>query len=127
MFVNDFFSQITTRAMSKQIPIEISLKSREKIYNFLTNSFFPENYFLKIFAKGGGCAGISFHVASDIQKEQDLKYDFGNFAVLIAKKDIMFLYGKHLVFIDSFEFQGFVVCEIEEAQSLETDSETSTY
>ncbi len=89
-------------------PVTISKEALYEIKEIFNTKKVPNNYGLRLTVQGGGCAGVVHKLGFDLKNEQDLCYlDFG-FELMIAKKDLMHLIGKHISFIENVEKRGFV-------------------
>jgi len=94
--------------MQSTIPVTFGDKAKEEIKNIFSSKKVPSEYGLRLTINGGGCAGVDYKIGFDKETPDDLIYsDFG-FDVLIAKKDLMHLIGKHVNFTDTDSERGFV-------------------
>ena len=89
------------------ISVTISDEAISEISSIFEAKKVPEGYGLRLTVKGGGCAGVDFVLGFDKPSDLDLTYTDYGFNVLIAKKDMMHLIGKHVTFVDSAEVRGF--------------------
>lgn len=89
------------------IPVEITDKAHEEIVNIKSTKGIPEDYYLRIGVRGGGCAGVDYYVGFDQEKETDKLFDLGAVKVLIDKKDFMHLIGVSLDFVEYEDQRGF--------------------
>jgi iron-sulfur cluster assembly protein len=104
------------------IPISISVRAREEIKHTLSNKNIPDRYGLRIGVKGGGCAGVSYILGFDTQKEDDAVYNIDHIPVYIAKKNVMFLLGMEIDFYEGNEARGFVFVNPGEQKSLNAEN-----
>ncbi|MBM3168322.1 MAG: iron-sulfur cluster assembly accessory protein [Bacteroidetes bacterium] len=88
-------------------PIEITPKAEEEIKHIMAHKNIPEDYFLRVGVKGGGCGGMSFALGFDKKKPEDQQYQVQGISVLIEKKHLMFLMGLQLDFYEGQEERGF--------------------
>ncbi len=74
------------------------------------NSFDPENSWVRIGAKGGGCSGFSYVLDFDSNgpTEYDLTFEQHDVKILIDKKSEFFMGGTELDFNDGLLDRGFV-------------------
>jgi len=89
------------------IPVEISDRALQEVRTIKETKGIPEDYFLRIGVRGGGCSGADYYIGFDQEKETDKQFDVEGVKVLIEKKDFMYLIGVKLNFIDEIDQQGF--------------------
>jgi iron-sulfur cluster assembly protein len=89
------------------IPIEITPEAEREIKHIMANKNIPEDYFLRVGVKGGGCGGMSFALGFDKKKAEDEAYVLQDIPVVIEKKHLMFLMGLQLDFFEGDEARGF--------------------
>lgn len=104
------------------IPVNISARAKEEIKHTLSNKNIPDTYGLRIGVKGGGCAGVSYILGFDTQKEDDAVYNIDHIPVYIAKKNVMFLFGMEIDFYEGNEARGFVFINPDEKKSLNNEN-----
>ena len=68
------------------IPVEITPKAASEIKHILATKNIPEDYFLRVGVKGGGCGGMSYSLGFDKAKPEDQQFDVQGIPVLIEKK-----------------------------------------
>ena len=89
------------------IPVEITPQAHQEIIAIKNTKGIPEDYYLRIGVRGGGCSGVDYFVGFDQEKETDKIYDLGEVKVLIEKKDFMHLIGVSLDFVEYENERGF--------------------
>ncbi|MDN3202660.1 HesB/IscA family protein [Algoriphagus sediminis] len=89
------------------IPIKITEKAEEEIRHIMATKNIPQDYFLRVGVKGGGCGGMSYALGFDKPKEQDEEMEVSGIPVLIEKKHLMFLMGMNIDFYEGEEARGF--------------------
>ena len=67
----------------------------------------PDDYGLRVGIRGAGCAGISYILGFDKQKEKDNAYSIEGIPVYIDKKDFMYLIGLEVSFYNGDDARGF--------------------
>ncbi len=90
------------------IPVTISDKALEEIQGIISQKKIPDDYFLRIGSRGGGCAGVELYLGFDTKKTSDVEYSINDITVLFDKKDFMHLLGNTLDFIEDATERGFV-------------------
>jgi iron-sulfur cluster assembly protein len=90
-------------------PATLSARAAEEITHIMKTKNIPDNYFLRLGAKGGGgCGGSQLIIGFDQQKQTDLRYKQGNLDVLVDKKHVLFLIGKEVDFYEGSDARGFL-------------------
>jgi len=90
------------------IPVTISELAQKEISDIFNSKKVPLNYGLRITVNGGGCSGVNHKIGFDQKNENDLIYTDYGFEVIIAKKDLMYLIGKKISFVETKDRKGFV-------------------
>lgn len=90
------------------IPIKITGEAQKEIKLILDKKGIPAEYGVRVGVRGAGCSGVSYVLGFDEPGQGDEKYDVEGFSVLIAKKDLMYLLGITLDFVEDAEVRGFV-------------------
>ncbi len=90
------------------LPVVITDRAREEVVNILNNKNIPKGYGLRIGVRGGGCAGVSYVIGFDKPKNTDDVFSAGHFEVLIEKRNLMYLLGLKVDFVDSDTERGFL-------------------
>jgi len=89
------------------IPIEITPQAQSEIKNIMATKNIPEDYYLRVGVKGGGCGGMSYALGFDKPKEGDQQFEIAEIPVLIEKRHVMFLMGMQVDFYDGNDTRGF--------------------
>ncbi len=100
------------------IPVQITPRALAEIKNTIATKNIPADYGLRVGARGGGCAGASFIIGFDYQKESDMVYTIADLLVYVEKKDILFLLGTVVDFYEGNEARGFTFVKANEEQSV---------
>lgn len=90
------------------IPVTISEEALFEIREIFKNKKVPEAYGLRLTVNGGGCSGVTHKLGFDQKTDSDMIYEEYGFEVMIAKKDLMHLIGKHVNFVETKDTRGFV-------------------
>lgn len=90
------------------LPIKITGEAQKEIKFILNKKGIPSGYGVRVGVRGAGCSGVSYVLGFDEPEQGDEKYETDDFSVLIAKKDLMYLLGITLDFIEDAEVRGFV-------------------
>lgn len=62
---------------------------------------------LRLGVEGGGCAGLSYTLAFDEKKENDLEYKVDTFPVFMTKAHSLYLMGMEVDYQDGLNARGF--------------------
>ncbi|GJM60055.1 iron-sulfur cluster assembly accessory protein [Persicobacter diffluens] len=89
-------------------PIKITEKAVAFIKEAFESKKVPEGYVLRVGAKGGGCSGVNTYLGFDKIKEDDKEFVIEGLQVVVQKKEMMFLIGKKLDYVEEGELKGFV-------------------
>jgi len=69
----------------------------------------PENIYLRIGAKGGGCSGFTYSLdLTDVKNEQDETFDSFGIRIVCDLKSYLYLNGTSVDFKDKLMGRGFV-------------------
>lgn len=90
------------------LPIKITGQAQKEIKFIFDKKGIPSGYGVRIGVRGAGCSGVSYVLGFDEPDQGDEKYEVDGIAVLIAKKDLMYLLGITLDFVEDSEIRGFV-------------------
>jgi len=87
-------------------PITISLKAAEEIRKIMQTKNIPDDYGLRVGAKGGGC-GVTLIIGFDQKKDSDHSYMIDDIPVYVDKKHTMYIIGKEVDFYEGEDARGF--------------------
>lgn len=89
-------------------PVTISEKAIVEIKKIMDNKSIPEDYGLRVGIKGGGgCAGVTFMLGFDKQKDTDISYTINDIPVYIEKKHTMYIIGVEIDYYEGADAKGF--------------------
>ena len=88
-------------------PITITKPAVEQLKKILAEQELPQNHYLRIGVKGGGCSGLSYVLDIDEKKEYDEIFDYDAFPLIIDKRHLMYLEGTKLDFSEGLDNRGF--------------------
>lgn len=94
--------------MLSSLPVTITPAALAEIKHIVERKNIPSEYGLRIGMKGSGCAGTSFVIGFDKQKEQDQTFSLEGIDVYIEKKHVMYLFGVEVDFVENETERGFV-------------------
>jgi len=88
-------------------PVTISLKAAAEIRKIMQTKNIPDDYGLRVGAKGGGC-GVTLIIGFDKKKDSDHSYMIDDIPVYVDKKHTMYIIGKEVDFYDGEDARGFM-------------------
>lgn len=88
-------------------PIIITQPAVDQLKKILSEEKTPENHYLRVGVKGGGCSGLSYILDIDEKKEFDEIFDYKAFSLIIDKRHLMYLEGTTLDFSEGLDNRGF--------------------
>jgi iron-sulfur cluster assembly protein len=90
--------------------IFISHKALEMITEIRKENNVPEDYFLRIATRGGGCSGMNYTLGFDneFDEQNDRKYQTDKILLVVDAKSLFYLMGVTLDFVEGPDGSGFV-------------------
>lgn len=89
-------------------PVELTDKALEKVKEIMDKKSVGEDYALRIGVRGGAaCMGVSYMLGFDKPKSEDMLYDIGKVRVAVEKKQVMFLTGLKVDWVEKDGEAGF--------------------
>lgn len=87
----------------------ISQRALEMIQYVRNTNSVPENYFLRIGVQGGGCSGFNYALGfdSEYNPNEDRKFSVQNLEVVIDMRDLFYLMGVTLDYVETPQGKGF--------------------
>lgn len=90
--------------------IKVSDQAKTKAVQLMTeDGFDPENDFIRVGVKSGGCSGLEYVLNFDNQKnDTDQIFEDNGIKIIVDKKSILYLAGTTLEFSGGLNGKGFV-------------------
>ena len=90
--------------------IKVSDKAKQKVIELMQeDGFNPENDFIRVGVKSGGCSGLSYELNFDHnQTEGDKIFEDNGVKILVNKKSFLYLVGTTLEYSGGLNGTGFV-------------------
>jgi iron-sulfur cluster assembly protein len=89
--------------------IIITHKAIEVINSIRQENNVPENFFLRIATRGGGCSGMSYNLGFDSETdEMDRTFNAENISLVVDAKSLFYLMGVTLDYTEGPHGSGFV-------------------
>ena len=90
-------------------PVTLTEKAIDRIKQILEEKKIPDFYGIRIGVEGGGCTGFQSNILGfDIVKDNDITYEQDGITIYIDKRQVMFLAGTTIDFLEEEKQQGFV-------------------
>lgn len=103
--------------MADVLPVTITTKALAEIRKVRDKKKIPDFYGLRIGLKGGaGCGGGSFVLGFDVKNEKDSEFRVDDIPVFIEKRQILYLAGKLIDYVEGEE-SGFAFYDEREGLS----------
>lgn len=89
-------------------PVTFSEQAIEAARNIMIEQNLEGKYALRVAVGGGGCSGgIAPVLGFDTQKETDMAYEISGVKIVVDKRHIMHLIGKHVEYQEVEGVSGF--------------------
>jgi len=89
-------------------PVTFSLKAIDEIQKIIDEKNLSKEYALRVAVGGGGCSGgVEPVLGFDKQKQSDMAYEISGIKIVIDKKHLMHLIGKHVEYHEVEDVSGF--------------------
>ncbi|HKJ45721.1 MAG TPA: iron-sulfur cluster assembly accessory protein [Balneolales bacterium] len=87
-------------------PIIITDNASQQFQKILKEEV-PENHYIRIGVKGGGCSGLSYVLDIDEKTEYDELYEMNNVTYILDKRHKLYVEGMTIDFSDGLDNRGF--------------------
>lgn len=90
--------------------IKVSSSAKEKVAVLMKEEGFdPQNAFVRVGVKSGGCSGLSYDLSFDAnQQESDQLFEDNQVKIVVDKKSLLYLVGTTLEYSGGLNGKGFV-------------------
>lgn len=89
--------------------INVTEKAVKAIKQFKTDQNVPDDYFLRVGVKGGGCSGMTYTLGFDPEERPtDTVIEVDGVKILVDMKSSLYLSGTEIDFTDGLTGKGFV-------------------
>ena len=90
-------------------PVKITPLAAKKVREIMAEKEISPEYCLRVGVESGGagCMGVNHMLGFDKKKEGDMEYKVMDIPVLVEKKQLMFVIGLTLDYLNEEEWQGF--------------------
>jgi iron-sulfur cluster assembly protein len=91
-----------------KIPVVLTPNAIREVKNLLFKGNYGEGFGLRLGVKGGGCAGFSYILDFDTQKENDHVFETEGIRIFIDKSQEIYLYDCEIDFKSGLDNRGFI-------------------
>lgn len=89
-------------------PISLTAGALNALHRIRREEGIPDDHFLRIGVKGGGCSGFTYVLGFDVRKENDEVFEVGGMPVVMQKAHQLYLLGIEIDWSDGLNNRGFV-------------------
>lgn len=82
-------------------------RAARQINKIRTDERIPENQYLRVGVKGGGCSGMSYVLGFDFKNDFDMELERNGLQVIVDKRHVIYLGGTVVDFKDGLDARGF--------------------
>lgn len=94
--------------IQNKIPVTLTQNAIAEIKNLFSKGNYSAEYGLRLGVKGGGCAGFSYILDFDTQKENDHTFEIAGIPVFIDSSQEIYLYDCEIDFKSGLDNRGFI-------------------
>ena len=88
--------------------ITVSESAATQVQKLINNEGMPDNSFVRVGVKGGGCSGLMYEMDFDTEhKEGDQSFEDKGVKVVVDKKSFLYLVGTELRYSGGLNGKGF--------------------
>lgn len=89
--------------------IKVRESARAQVHKLKATEGHPENSFIRVGVKGGGCSGLMYDLEFDTElKEGDQTFEDNGITVVVDRKSYLYLIGTELDYTGGLNGKGFV-------------------
>ena len=88
-------------------PVSITEGAVDQLNQIREQENIPEDHFLRIGVKGGGCSGFTYVLGFDLAGEGDEHFTVNGIKVIMNKAHAIYLLGMQIDFVQGLDNRGF--------------------
>lgn len=92
----------------QKIPVVLTQNAIKEVNDLLSKGNYGEGFGLRLGVKGGGCAGFTYILDFDSQKENDHVFKVNDFYLFIDKSQEIYLHDCEIDFKKGLDNRGFI-------------------
>jgi iron-sulfur cluster assembly protein len=87
--------------------VALTDRAVRQIAKIRSSESIPDDNYLRVGVKGGGCSGMSYTLGFDHKTGHDIEYRINGIDVIVDKRHAMYLQGTSVDFHDGLDARGF--------------------
>ncbi|MCH8523664.1 MAG: iron-sulfur cluster assembly accessory protein [Balneolales bacterium] len=87
--------------------VQLTSRAAKQIQKIRADESTPEDQFLRVGVKGGGCSGMSYVLGFDHKNDFDTQIEREGIQIIVDKRHLMYLSGTVVDFRDGLDARGF--------------------
>ena len=91
-----------------KLPVTLTQNAIREVKDLMQKGNYDAAFGLRLGVKGGGCAGFSYILDFDTQKENDHIFKIDNITIYIDKSQEIYLYDTEIDFKSGLDNRGFI-------------------
>jgi iron-sulfur cluster assembly protein len=95
-------------APTRPNPVRLTDRAAAEVRRIAANKQIGAEYALRVGVKGGGCSGMSYILGYDTRREHDLEFEENGVAVVMDRRQGLYLMGAVVDYHDGLDARGFV-------------------
>jgi iron-sulfur cluster assembly protein len=95
-------------APARPNPVRLTDRAAAEVRRIAANKQIGAEYALRVGVKGGGCSGMSYILGYDTRREHDLEFEENGVAVVMDRRQGLYLMGAVVDYHDGLDARGFV-------------------
>jgi iron-sulfur cluster assembly protein len=92
----------------EKAPVTLTANAIREVKELLKNGNYATGFGLRLGVRGGGCAGFSYILDFDTQKEADHIFTIEDISIFIDKSQEIYLYDCEIDFKSGMDNRGFI-------------------
>jgi len=88
-------------------PLNITDNASIQFHKIMEEEKIPENHFIRIGVKGGGCSGLSYVLDIDEKTEYDEIFEYNGVSFILDKRHKLYIEGTTIDFSEGLDNRGF--------------------
>jgi len=94
--------------IENNMPVVLTKNAINEVKDLLAKGNYEQSFGLRLGVKGGGCAGFSYILDFDSQKNNDLSFNIDNVNIYIDKSQAIYLQNCEIDFKNGLDNRGFI-------------------
>ena len=99
---------LTSDSTVQTAPVRFTAGAVNELLVLMREQNIPSGHGLRVGVKGGGCAGLSYILGFDTQREGDGEFVQDGIRILVNKAQSLYLVGMEIDYVDDLQNRGFL-------------------